>query len=69
MLKAELFLRWSKDELAAELDKMMAEMHRQGLITISDDECISIRHVPVPCSFWLPVRVRRCSATPLPSGC
>ena len=38
MLKAELFLRWSKDELAAELDKMTAEMHRQGLITISDDE-------------------------------
>jgi glycerol-3-phosphate O-acyltransferase len=31
MLKAELFLRWSKDELAVELDKMTEEMHRQGL--------------------------------------
>ncbi|WP_216820083.1 hypothetical protein, partial [Zoogloea sp. LCSB751] len=38
MLKAELFLRWSNDELAAELDKMSAEMRRQGLITIHDDE-------------------------------
>jgi glycerol-3-phosphate O-acyltransferase len=38
MLKAELFLRWSKDELAVELDKMTEEMHRQGLITLTHDE-------------------------------
>ncbi len=30
MLKAELFLRWSKDELAIELDKMTEELRRRG---------------------------------------
>ena len=38
MLKAELFLRWSKDELAIELDKMTEELRRQGLITVVNDE-------------------------------
>ncbi|VDZ87133.1 glycerol-3-phosphate acyltransferase [Lelliottia amnigena] len=38
MLKAELFLRWSKDELAAELDKLTEEMLRQGLIAVKGDE-------------------------------
>lgn len=38
MLKAELFLRWSKDELAVELDKLTEELLRQGLISVKDDE-------------------------------
>lgn len=38
MLKAELFLRWDKDELATELDKLTEELHRQGLITVTNDE-------------------------------
>ena len=38
MLKAELFLRWSKDELAGELDKLTEELRRQGLIAVSNDE-------------------------------
>ena len=38
MLKAELFLRWDKDELATELDKLTEELRRQGLITVTNDE-------------------------------
>lgn len=38
MLKAELFLRWSKDELAGGLDKLTEELRRQGLIAVSNDE-------------------------------
>lgn len=38
MLKAELFLRWDKDELATELNKLTEELRRQGLITVTNDE-------------------------------
>ncbi|QIX95542.1 MULTISPECIES: glycerol-3-phosphate 1-O-acyltransferase PlsB [Cedecea] len=38
MLKAELFLRWEKSELGAEIDAMIAEMERQGLVVVANDE-------------------------------
>lgn len=38
MLKAELFLRWEKDDLAAEIDALIHEMARQGLLTVTDEE-------------------------------
>jgi len=38
MLKEELFLSWSKDEVAVELEKLTAELLRQGLLTVKDDE-------------------------------
>ena len=37
LLKAELFLRWEKAELAGVIDALAAEMQRQGLIVLSDD--------------------------------
>lgn len=37
-LKAELFLRWEKAELAGVVDALIAEMQRQGLIAVNDDE-------------------------------
>jgi glycerol-3-phosphate O-acyltransferase len=37
MLKAELFLRWEKSELAMEIDALLGEMQRQELVTISAD--------------------------------
>ncbi|MVZ47599.1 glycerol-3-phosphate 1-O-acyltransferase, partial [Escherichia coli] len=37
LLKAELFLRWEKAELAGVLDALVAEMQRQGLIVLNDD--------------------------------
>ena len=38
MLKAELFLRWDRDELPDVIDALANEMQRQGLITLHDDE-------------------------------
>ncbi|WP_435928180.1 glycerol-3-phosphate 1-O-acyltransferase PlsB [Dryocola sp. BD613] len=38
MLKAELFLRWEKEALATEIDALMNEMVRQGLMTVSGEE-------------------------------
>lgn len=38
LLKAELFLRWQKEELAEVINTLLAEMQRQGLIVISNDE-------------------------------
>lgn len=38
MLKAELFLRWEKSELGREIDALIAEMERQGLVMVADDE-------------------------------
>ena len=38
MLKAELFLRWERDELAGVIDELASEMQRQGLITLQDGE-------------------------------
>lgn len=38
MLKAELFLRWEKSELGREIDAMIAEMERQGLVMVVGDE-------------------------------
>ncbi len=38
MLKAELFLRWDSAELPALLNALCAEMARQGLITVANDE-------------------------------
>jgi glycerol-3-phosphate O-acyltransferase len=38
MLKAELFLRWEKSELAMEIDALLGEMQRQELVTISSDQ-------------------------------
>lgn len=38
MLKAELFLRWEREELASVIDALASEMQRQGLITLQDDE-------------------------------
>ena len=37
-LKAELFLRWEKEELAGVIDALMAEMQRQGLVVLNGDE-------------------------------
>ena len=37
-LKAELFLRWEKAELAGVVDALIAEMLRQELIALNDDE-------------------------------
>ncbi|MGL4721443.1 MAG: glycerol-3-phosphate 1-O-acyltransferase PlsB, partial [Kluyvera intermedia] len=38
MLKAELFLRWEREELPTVIDTLIAEMERQELITVSGDE-------------------------------
>ncbi|MFY3739530.1 hypothetical protein ACOS9E_26325, partial [Escherichia coli] len=38
MLKAELFLRWDRDELPDVIDALANEMQHQGLITLQDDE-------------------------------
>ena len=38
MLKAELFLRWEKSELASVIDTLVDEMERQALITRQGDE-------------------------------
>ncbi|KGQ11086.1 Glycerol-3-phosphate acyltransferase [Beauveria bassiana D1-5] len=38
MLKAELFLRWEKSELGREIDALIAEMERQGLVMVAGDE-------------------------------
>ncbi len=38
MLKAELFLRWEKSELGSEIDALIAEMERQGLVMVVGDE-------------------------------
>ncbi|WP_213714914.1 glycerol-3-phosphate 1-O-acyltransferase PlsB [Cedecea lapagei] len=38
MLKAELFLRWEKSELGREIDALIAEMERQGLVMVVGDE-------------------------------
>jgi glycerol-3-phosphate O-acyltransferase len=38
MLKAELFLRWEKADLAVEIDALVNEMVRQGLVTVSGEE-------------------------------
>jgi glycerol-3-phosphate O-acyltransferase len=46
-LKAELFLRWEKAELAGVVDALMAEMQRQGLIVLNDDD----EHQSVPLPF------------------
>ena len=37
MLKSELFLRWDSAELAGLIDKLLAEMQRQALVTVQDD--------------------------------
>ncbi|MTD41331.1 glycerol-3-phosphate 1-O-acyltransferase PlsB [Erwinia sp. CPCC 100877] len=37
MLKAELFLRWEKEALPAEIDALLTELQRQGLILINGD--------------------------------
>jgi len=37
MLKAELFLHWDTPALAAEVDALLAEMQRQGLLLINGD--------------------------------
>ncbi len=37
MLKSELFLRWEKEALPAEIDALLAELQRQGLILINGD--------------------------------
>jgi glycerol-3-phosphate O-acyltransferase len=45
MLKAELFLRWEKEELSGVIDELLAEMQRQGLVTVdNDDVCINPSH-------------------------
>jgi len=38
MLKAELFLRWEKAELAGVIDLLLAEMQRQELVTLENDD-------------------------------
>jgi glycerol-3-phosphate O-acyltransferase len=38
MLKAELFLRWEKEELAGVLESLAQELLRQGLITMKDGQ-------------------------------
>ncbi|HEY1844638.1 MAG TPA: glycerol-3-phosphate 1-O-acyltransferase PlsB [Buttiauxella sp.] len=38
MLKSELFLRWDKADLAAEIDSLVDEMVRQELVVISGEE-------------------------------
>lgn len=38
MLKAELFLRWDKAELAVEIDALINEMVRQELVVVSGEE-------------------------------
>ncbi|OAT15280.1 glycerol-3-phosphate acyltransferase [Buttiauxella noackiae ATCC 51607] len=40
MLKAELFLRWEKAELASEMDALLNELVRQDLITLTDEEVV-----------------------------
>jgi glycerol-3-phosphate O-acyltransferase len=37
MLKSELFLRWEKEALPAEIDALLDELQRQGLILINGD--------------------------------
>lgn len=38
MLKAELFLRWDEQQLAAEVEKLLAELERQQLVVIDGDK-------------------------------
>lgn len=40
MLKAELFLRWEKAELANEMDALLNELVRQDLITLTGEEVV-----------------------------
>ncbi|MCA1922747.1 MAG: glycerol-3-phosphate 1-O-acyltransferase, partial [Buttiauxella noackiae] len=40
MLKAELFLRWEKAELASEMDALLNELVRQDLITLTGEEVV-----------------------------
>lgn len=37
MLKSELFLRWEKEDLPAEVDALLAELQRQGLLLINGE--------------------------------
>lgn len=41
MLKSELFLRWSTDELGQVLDLLVAEMARQGLL-VAEESCLRL---------------------------
>lgn len=69
MLKAELFLRWDRDELPDVIDALANEMQRQGLITLQDDEL----HINPAHSRTLQLlaaaRAKRCNVMPSPSGC
>ncbi|NYY80972.1 hypothetical protein DMI65_03210 [Escherichia coli] len=69
MLKAELFLRWDRDELPDVIDALANEMQRQGLITLQDDEL----HINLAHSRTLQLlpqaRAKRCNVMPSPSGC
>ncbi|MFP1592704.1 hypothetical protein ACLB1M_31855 [Escherichia coli] len=69
MLKAELFLRWDRDELPDVIDALANEMQRQGLITLQDDE-LHINPVHSRTLQLLAAGARkRCNVMPSPSGC
>ncbi len=69
MLKAELFLRWDRDELPDVIDALANEMQRQGLITLQDDE---LAYQPGASRYLTAAgrrRAKRCNVMPSPSGC
>lgn len=68
-LKAELFLRWEKAELAGVVDALIAEMLRQELIVVDGDVMSLNPSHSRSCSCWPLAPARRCSAMPSPSGC
>ncbi len=69
MLKAELFLRWDRDELPDVIDALANEMQRQGLITLQDDELHINRRILARYSCSPQARAKRCNVMPSPSGC
>ncbi len=70
MLKAELFLRWDRDELPDVIDALANEMQRQGLITLQDDELhMDPAHFRTLRLLRPQARAKRCNVMPSPSGC
>lgn len=68
-LKAELFLRWEKAELAGVVDALIAEMLRQELIVVDGDVMSLNPSHSRSLQLLAAGAARRCSAMPSPSGC
>lgn len=69
MLKAELFLRWDRDELLDVIDALANEMQMSGADYPGEMSCISTRRILARYSCWPQARAKRCNVMPSPSGC